>query len=122
MKFMKNSLFVNKFSLYLSIERKYQFALCWINKNTINPIFINLFNILISYLLEGKSFNENFGGSEVSSLIGAEKVDNVKVEYYSENIRNKYKLTISDMQLRKAFMSAEGLQQLINKMMIAPLI
>lgn len=72
-------------------------------------------------IIKGKSFNENFGGSEVSSLIGAEKVTNVKVEYYSENIRNKYKLTISDMQLRKAFMSSEGLQQLINKMMIAPL-
>lgn len=72
-------------------------------------------------IIKGKSFNENFGDSEVSSLIGAEKVTNVKVEYYSENIRNKYKLTISDMQLRKAFMSAEGLQQLINKMMIAPL-
>ena len=72
-------------------------------------------------IIKGKSFNENFGDSEVSSLIGAEKVTNVKVEYYSENIRNKYKLTISDMQLRKAFMSSEGLQQLINKMMIAPL-
>lgn len=72
-------------------------------------------------IIKGKSFDENFGESEVSSLIGAEKVTNVKVEYYSENIRNKYKLTISDMQLRKAFMSAEGLQQLINKMMIAPL-
>lgn len=80
---------------------------------SIESIFIDI--------IKGKSFNENFGSSEVSSLIGKEKVDNVKVEYYSENIRNKYKLSIQDAQLRKAFTSANGLQQLINSMMVAPL-
>ena len=81
--------------------------------DSIESVFIDL--------IKGKSFKENFGGSEVSSLIGSEKVDNVKVEYYTENIRNKYKLTIKDIELRKAFTSPNGLQDLINKMMVAPL-
>lgn len=81
--------------------------------DSIESIFVDL--------IKGKSFSEHFGDSEVSSLIGAEKVDNVKVEYYSENIRNKYKLTIKDVELRKAFTSPNGIQDLINKMMVAPL-
>lgn len=80
---------------------------------SIESIFIDI--------IKGKAFKENFGDSEVSSLIGKENPGNVKVEYYTENIRNKYKLSISDVQLRKAFTSADGLQQLINSMMVAPL-
>ena len=72
-------------------------------------------------LIKAKGFSENFGDSAVSSLIGKEDVDNVKVEYYSENIRNKYKMTISNQQLKKAFMSEDGLQRLVNMMMVAPL-
>ena len=72
-------------------------------------------------LIKAKGFSENFGDSAVSSLIGKEAVDNVKVEYYSENIRNKYKMTISNQQLKKAFMSEDGLQRLVNMMMVAPL-
>lgn len=81
--------------------------------DSIESIFIDI--------IKGKSFKENFGSSEVASLIGKEKSDNVHVEYYTENIRNKYKLSISDVQLRKAFNNVNGLQQLINSMMIAPL-
>ena len=72
-------------------------------------------------LIKAKGFSENFGDSEVASLIGKEAVDNVKVEYYSENIRNKYKMTISNQQLKKAFMSEDGLHKLVNMMMVAPL-
>ena len=72
-------------------------------------------------LIKGKSFNENFGTSDVSSLISTQKDNNVKVEYYSENYRNKYKISISDTQLKGALRSQNGLSELIQKMTIAPL-
>lgn len=80
---------------------------------TIESVFIDL--------IKGKSFNENFGDSAVSSLIATQKDNNVKVEYYSENYRNKYKISISDTQLKGALRSANGLSELIQKMTISPL-
>lgn len=80
---------------------------------TIESVFIDL--------VQAKSFNENFGSSEVSSLIGTEKPNNVKVEYYSENYRNKYKISISDQQLKGALRSSNGLSELVQKMVMSPL-
>lgn len=72
---------------------------------TIEAVFVDL--------IKAKNFNENFGteDSEAGSLLSKE-VPTVKVEYYSENFKHKYKLSISDEQLKSAFMSAEGLSQL----------
>ena len=79
-----------------------------------------------NWLQIGKNENFNFNinvmiRKTIKDLIGKEEVDNVKVEYYSENIRNKYKMTISNQQLKKAFMSEDGLHKLVNMMMVAPL-
>ena len=72
-------------------------------------------------LIKGKDFSEQFGSSEAESVLGVEKANNVKVEYYSENVRNKYKISISNQQLKKAFMSADGLQRLVDMLVVAPL-
>lgn len=72
---------------------------------TIEAVFVDL--------IKAKNFNENFGteDSEAGSLLSKE-VPTVKVEYYSENFKHKYKLSISDEQLKSAFMSADGLSQM----------
>lgn len=72
---------------------------------TIEGVFVDL--------IKAKNFNENFGtgDNEATSLLGKEKPP-VKVEYYSENFKHKYKLSISDEQLKSAFMSADGLSQM----------
>ena len=72
---------------------------------TIEGVFVDL--------IKAKNFNENFGtgNNEATSLLAKEKAP-VKVEYYSENFKHKYKLSISDEQLKSAFMSADGLSQM----------
>ena len=72
---------------------------------TIEAVFVEL--------IKAKNFNENFGtgNNEATSLLAKEKAP-VKVEYYSENFKHKYKLSISDEQLKSAFMSADGLSQM----------
>ena len=72
---------------------------------TIEGVFVDL--------IKAKNFNENFGTGDnaATSLLGKEKAP-VKVEYYSENFKHKYKLSISDEQLKSAFMSADGLSQM----------
>lgn len=74
-------------------------------------------------LIKGKGWGENFGAAntDVGSLISTEKADNIKVEYYSENFRNKYKTTISDQQLKGAFRNPNGLSELVQRMVQAPL-
>ena len=72
---------------------------------TIEGVFVDL--------IKAKNFNENFGtgNNEATYLLAKEKAP-VKVEYYSENFKHKYKLSISDEQLKSAFMSADGLSQM----------
>lgn len=72
---------------------------------TIEGVFVDL--------IKAKNFNENFGtgNNEATSLLAKEQAP-VKVEYYSENFKHKYKLSISDEQLKSAFMSADGLSQM----------
>lgn len=70
-------------------------------------------------LIQSKNFNENFGTSEVSSLIGVEKPP-TKTEYYSKNFAKKYKISVSDQQLRTAFLNPNGLQNLINQVLTVP--
>lgn len=75
-------------------------------------------------LIKSKNFNENFGSEDtkVGSLLSKEDMsDKVKVAYFSENYRHKYKITISDEQLKGAFRDANGLQNLINMILITPI-
>lgn len=70
-------------------------------------------------LIQSKNFNENFGTNDVSSLIGVEKPP-TKTEYYSKNFEKKYKISVSDQQLRTAFLNPNGLQNLINQVLTVP--
>lgn len=72
---------------------------------TIEGVFVEL--------IKAKNFNENFGtGNTVAGSLLEKEKPVVKVEYYSENFKHKYKMTISDEQLKSAFMSADGLSQM----------
>lgn len=70
-------------------------------------------------LIQSKNFNENFGTNDVSSLIGVETPP-TKTEYYSKNFEKKYKISVSDQQLRTAFLNPNGLQNLINQVLTVP--
>ena len=70
-------------------------------------------------LITAKNFNENFGTSDVSSLISVETPP-TKTEYYSKNFAKKYKISVSDQQLRTAFLNPNGLQNLINQVLTVP--
>lgn len=70
-------------------------------------------------LIQSKNFNENFGTNDVSSLIGVETPP-TKTEYYSKNFAKKYKISVSDQQLRTAFLNPNGLQNLINQVLTVP--
>ena len=75
-------------------------------------------------IIKSKNFNENFGteNTKVGSLLTKEDMsDKVKVSYFTENYRHKYKITISDEQLKGAFRSADGLQNLINMILVTPI-
>ena len=110
---------VNKIVGQLFITKAYQNPLSFFTKpqvpygQTLEAIFCDL--------IKSKNFGENFGtgNTEVGSLIGTEKPP-VKTEYYSRNFAKKYKISISDERLRSAFMAPNGLQNLINEVMLAP--
>lgn len=75
-------------------------------------------------LIKSKSFNENFGkeNTKVGSLLSKEDMSEiVHVSYFTENYRHKYKITISDEQLKGAFRDSNGLQNLINMILISPI-
>lgn len=75
-------------------------------------------------LIKAKNFNENFGSenTKVGSLLSKEDMsDIVHVSYFTENYRHKYKITISDEQLKGAFRDSNGLQNLINMILITPI-
>lgn len=70
-------------------------------------------------IIKAKDFSDN-GGSEATGLLAVEK-PNIKVEYYSQNYRHKYKISISDERLKSAFMSADGLQTMTNAIVTSAL-
>lgn len=74
---------------------------------TIEAIFVDI--------IKAKAFNENYGESDASSLLGIE-TPNLKLEYYSKNYEHKYKVSIKDIELRTAFLSPNGLSDLCNKL------
>ena len=110
---------VNKICGQLFMNKVYTNPLSFFEKEPV-PYGATLESIF-SDLIKAKNFNENFGtgNTEVGSLIGVEKPP-VKTEYYSRNFAKKYKISISDQQLRTAFMNANGLQNLINQVLVVP--
>ena len=114
------SVLTNKVAKTIFLQKAYTNPFKFFKKGTL-PYGKSIESVFVD-LIEGKSFEEKFGdgSSEASSLLAKEDA-NVKVEYYSENFRHKYKITVSDEQLKGAFLSEGGLQQLINRIVIAPL-
>ena len=110
---------VNKICGQIFMNKVYTNPLSFFEKEPV-PYGSTLESIFTD-LIKAKNFNENFGtgDTEVGSLIGVEKPP-VKTEYYSRNFAKKYKISISDQQLRTAFMNANGLQNLINQVLIVP--
>ena len=110
---------VNKICGQLFMNKVYTNPLSFFEKEPV-PYGSTLESIFTD-LIKAKNFNENFGtgDTEVGSLIGVEKPP-VKTEYYSRNFAKKYKISISDQQLRTAFMNANGLQNLINQVLVVP--
>ena len=71
--------------------------------------------MIVAEIVKGKEFGQNFGtaNTEIGSLIGKEQSD-VRVQYIERNVRKKYKVTISDIQLMGAFRSPNGLSELVQ--------
>ena len=110
---------VNKICGQIFMNKVYTNPLSFFEKDPI-PFGATLESVFCN-LIQAKNFNENFGtgNTEVGSLIGTEKPP-VKTEYYSRNFAKKYKISVSDEQLRTAFMNANGLQNLINQVLTVP--
>lgn len=110
---------VNKICGQLFMNKVYTNPLSFFEKEPV-PYGATLESVFTD-LIKSKNFNENFGSSdnEVGSLIGVEKPP-TKTEYYSKNFAKKYKISISDQQLRTAFLNPNGLQNLINQVLIVP--
>lgn len=69
---------------------------------------------LFTEMAEEKGFNDHFEGSTSNEgdLIKVTK-PSVKVDYITQNFEYKFKTSISDLQLRGAFTSSNGLRELI---------
>ena len=66
-------------------------------------------------MAEKKGFFENFdNGDEVKDLVATKK-PSVKQLYIERNFAYKYKVTISDAQLKTAFRSQDGLYDLVER-------
>ena len=66
---------------------------------------------------ERKGFNEHFSGSTTAEgdLIG-KVVPTIDVDYIQQNYQHKYKVSISEEQLKMAFLNEGGLGQLISQL------
>ena len=62
-----------------------------------------------------KNFTDNFGASASESLISKQASD-VKAMYIEKNFAYKYKVSISELQLKGAFYSQTGLSELVGQL------
>ena len=110
---MKNefiSTLFNKIGLTLLQNKKYTSRLDIFSKGKLE--YGETIEQIMCDLIECKDFNEQKEGNEVSELVSAQ-VPDVKVLYHSENYKHKYKVTISDIRLRKAFNDKYGVDKLV---------
>lgn len=106
---------LNKIVKTVVSNKLYSNPLKFLKKSPI-PFGKTIENVFVD-LIKSKNFDEHFGegNNEASSLISKEK-PNVKTEYYSVNYKNKYKISVSDEQLKEAFMDMQGLHTLTQSL------
>ena len=104
-----NTLF-NKIGLTLLQNKKYTSRLDIFSKGKLE--YGETIEQIMCDLIECKDFTEQKEGNEVSELVSAQ-VPDIKVLYHSENYKHKYKVTVSDIRLRKAFNDKYGVDKLV---------
>ena len=110
---MKNefiSTLFNKIGLSLLQNKKYTSRLDIFSKGKLE--YGETIEQIMCDLIEVKDFTEQKEGNEVSELVSAQ-VPDIKVLYHSENYKHKYKVTVSDIRLRKAFNDKYGVDKLV---------
>ena len=110
---MKNefiSTLFNKIGLSLLQNKKYTSRLDIFSKGKLE--YGETIEQIMCDLIECKDFTEQKDDNEVSELVSAQ-VPDIKVLYHSENYKHKYKVTISDIRLRKAFNDKYGVDKLV---------
>ena len=108
---------VNKICGQIFMNKVYTNPLSFFEKEPVP--YGSTLEAMFADLIQSKNFNENFGNSDVASLISDEK-PKLKTEYYAKNFAKKYKISVSDQQLRTAFLNPNGLQNLINQVLTVP--
>ena len=104
-----NTLF-NKIGLTLLQNKKYTSRLDIFSKGKLE--YGETIEQIMCDLIECKDFTEQKDNNEVSELVSAQ-LPNIKALYHSENYKHKYKVTISDIRLRKAFNDKYGVDKLV---------
>ena len=104
-----NTLF-NKIGLTLLQNKKYTSRLDIFSKGKLE--YGETIEQIMCDLIECKDFTEQKDNNEVSELVSAQ-VPDIKVLYHSENYKHKYKVTVSDIRLRKAFNDKYGVDKLV---------
>ena len=104
-----NTLF-NKIGLTLLQNKKYTSRLDIFSKGKLE--YGETIEQIMCDLIEVKDFTDQKENNEVSELVSAQ-IPDIKVLYHSENYKHKYKVTISDIRLRKAFNDKYGVDKLV---------
>ena len=104
-----NTLF-NKIGLTLLQNKKYTSRLDIFSKGKLE--YGETIEQIMCDLIEVKDFTEQKDSNEVSELVSAE-LPTIKSLFHSENYKHKYKVTISDIRLRKAFNDKYGVDKLV---------
>ena len=101
----------NKIGLTLLQNKKYTSRLDIFSKGKLE--YGETIEQIMCDLIECKDFKDQGDDSnEVSELVSV-KLPDIKVLYHSENYKHKYKVTISDIRLRKAFNDKYGVDKLV---------
>ena len=101
----------NKIGLTLLQNKKYTSRLDIFSKGKLE--YGETIEQIMCDLIECKDFkDQEETNNEVSELVSAQ-VPNIKVLYHSENYKHKYKVTVSDIRLRKAFNDKYGVDKLV---------
>ena len=104
----------NKIARSLFYSKVFENPLKALHKGMV-PYGYSLEQIFVE-MAEGKGFWEHWeaSGDDVKDLLGKQK-PSVKLLYIERNFANKYKVTISDQQLRTAFTDQNGLSRLVEQ-------
>lgn len=104
-----NTLF-NKIGLTLLQNKKYTSRLDIFSKGKLE--YGETIEQIMCDLIEVKDFTEQKDNNEVSELVSAQ-LPKIKSLFHTENYKHKYKVTISDIRLRKAFNDKYGVDKLV---------